>query len=174
MAKKRYIIASVLFAIVGAVAFVGGLSYGFTNDFLGIVKPITLFQYSAFLSYAFFVAAYKEKLARSNKKEFYLIIGFFLAMVSFYEVMFNFFYWFSLYNFYGFGSNLDAVRNLMSSQRPGILNITSILNITQQQLENTGLYPVNLNFASKLMVLLFFSSLYWIYVIHNAMKERHD
>lgn len=170
--RKKYFITSLIFTAVSIAVFTVGLWYGFTIDILNIAKPITIFQYSTFLAFAFFVAANKEKLARSNKKDVYLIIGFFVAMLSFYEVLFNFFYWFSLYNFYGFGTNLDAVRNLISAQQSNILNITSILNITNQQLEKTGLYPVNLNFASKLTVMLFFSALYWIYVIHSVMKEK--
>lgn len=168
--NKKYLYASIFFAVLSAIIFFIGLVYGLTSELFYFGKPITFFQYSAFLAFAFFINSFKERLEKSNKKDFYIIVGFLIAMVSFYEVLFNFFYWFSLYNFYGIGTNLDSLRNLIERQR---FNVTYLFNMTNTEVLNkTGIYPVNLNLASKLVVLLLFCSLYWIYFMHELNKKK--
>lgn len=169
--NKKYLYASIFFAVLSAVIFCVGLMYGLTSQLFHFGKPITFFQYSAFLAFALFINSCKEKLEESNKKDIYIIAGFFIAMVSFYEVLFNFFYWFSLYNFYGVGTDLDALRNLIERQN---FNVTYLFNMTNvEALNRTGIYPVNLNLASKLVVLLLFCSLYWIYFIQNLNRKKN-
>jgi hypothetical protein len=170
--NKTYFYISLIFTAASVFEFLIGLFYGFSQQVFYFAKPITLFQYTTFLAFAFSLQAFKENFERDLtwKKQVYLIVGFFIAMASFYEVLFNFFYWFSLYNFYGIGTDLDALKNLLESQK---FNVTSLFNMTNTEILNkTGIYPVNLNFASKLVVLLFFSSLYWIYFIHNLNKKE--
>ena len=162
--RKKYLYASIIFAIIATAIFSVGLEYGFTSEVFYFAKPITLFQYTAFLAFAFFVTSFSEGLKRSKRLDFYLIIGFFVVMVSCYEILFNFFYWFSLYNFLGIGTNLDTLKNLVPYNL--LFNQT-----TMQILQENGLYPVNLNFASKISVLIFFCSLYWVYFIHNLRKK---
>jgi hypothetical protein len=167
--NKKYFYISVFFTMLSIITFCVGLFYGFTVE-LYFGKPITFFQYTAFLAFAFFINSIKERLEKSDKKDVYLIIGFFIAMVSFYEVLFNFFYWFSLYNFYGIGTDLDSLKNLIERQK---FNVTYLFNMTNTEVLNrTGIYPVNLNLASKLVVLLFFCSVYWIYFMSNLNKKK--
>jgi hypothetical protein len=162
--RRDYFYTSLVLTLVSIIIFAVGLKYGFTSEVFYVAKPITVFQYSAFLAFVFFVTSFSDRMRRSSKLEIYLIIGFLVAMASFYEILFNFFYWFSLYNFYGLGSNLDALKNLVPYNL--LFNQT-----TAQILQKSGLYPVNLNFASKITVLIFFCSLYWIYFIHNLRKR---
>lgn len=171
--RKNYFIISMLFTLTSLIFFWIGIKYGFTVDFVNIIKPISIFQYSTFLAFVFALNAFKENLQKVSSKDFWLTVGFFVAMASFYEVFFNFFYWFSLYSFYGLGANLDAVTNVISAPRTNLFNITNFLNVTNQQtLEKTGLYPLSLNIASKIVVLIFFCSLYWIYFFHDLKKEE--
>ena len=161
-----------LFTAASIFEFLVGLFYGFTSQAFYIAKPITLFQYTTFLAFAFTLQAFRKEFGISPdwKKQLYLTLGFFIAMMSFYEILFNFFYWFSLYNFYGIGTDLDALRNLLERQN---FNVTYLFNMTNTEILNkTGIYPVNLNLASKIVVLLFFGSLYWIYFMHNLPKKE--
>jgi len=169
--NKKYLYASIFFTVLSAAIFCVGLVYGLTSELFYFGKPITFFQYSAFLAFALFINSFKEKLEKSNKKNIYIIAGFLIAMISFYEVLFNFFYWFSLYNFYGVGTDIDALRNLIEQQK---FNVTYLFNMTNiQVLNKTGIYPVNLNLASKLVVLLLFCSLYWIYFVQNLNSKKN-
>ena len=171
--NKKFFHISIFFAVISIVMFVAGVILGFTFQFFNFIKIITIFQYSTFLVFAFFITSLQERLRTSPRKEIYLILGFLVAMLSFYEVLFNFFYWFSLYNFYGLGTDLDLVKNLISEHRTSIFNITGAMNLTEAEILNkAGLYPINLNFASKISVLIFFCSIYWIYLIHKLMKEE--
>ena len=168
--NKKYFYISLIFTAASIFEFSVGLLYGFTSQAFYFAKPITLFQYTTFFAFAFCLNAFRDSFEKDNRKQLFLIIGFFIAMVSFYEVLFNFFYWFSLYNFYGIGTDLDALKNLLEGQK---FNVTSLFNMTNTEILNkTGIYPINLNLASKLVVLLFFSSLYWIYFIHTLNKKE--
>ena len=166
--NKKYFYISVLFTAVALTAFFIGLYYGFTTETFYVSKPITIFQYAAFLAFAFFVTSLKETLRKSPRKEFYFILGFFAAMLSFYEILFNYFLWFSLYNLYGIGTSLDAIRNSVP-----YTNITVILNSQDVALlTKAGLYPVSLNIASKLSTLIFFGALYWLYLVHSLRRNE--
>ena len=170
--NKKYFYISLILTAASNFEFSIGLLYGFTSQAFYFAKPITLFQYTTFLAFAFCLISFKDRFEKDPewKKQIYLIIGFFIAMVSFYEVLFNFFYWFSLFNFYGIGTDLDALRNLIEQNK---FNVTALFNMTNTEiLSKTGIYPINLNLASKLVVLLFFSSLYWIYFIHTLNKKE--
>lgn len=164
--KRKYFYISILFMIASIITFIIGLYYGFASEAFYIAKPITVFQYSAFLAFAFFITSIEDKLKRGPIK-IYLLIGFFVAMLSFYEILFNYFLWFSLYNLYGIGTSLDAIRNSV----PYASNITLVINSKDLQLlSKAGLYPVSLNIASKISTLIFFCAIYWIYLIHNLRR----
>jgi len=171
--EKNYFRAFLFFIGVSFASIVAGLAYGFTTDVFRFIKPITVLQYSTFLAFLFLLNANRNMIEKSNKKNFWIAIGFFIAMVCFYEIMFNFFYWFSLYNFYGLGADLDTLRNVIQLKRFSIFNITGDLNETEvAELSKIGLYPVSLNVATKFFTLIFFASLYWIYVFHNAKRSE--
>lgn len=163
--RKNFFNTSIILVLVSLIVFWAGMKYGFTTEIFYFFKPVTVFQYTAFLAFVFFATSFSETLKKSPYLELYLIIGFLVAMASFYEVLFNFFYWFSLFNFYGLGTNLDTLKNLVPYNL--LFNQT-----TAQVLQKSGLYPVNLNFASKISVLIFFCSLYWIYFISNLRKNK--
>jgi len=90
--RKNYFYASIVFALAGIAVFGIGLNYGFTIELFYIAKPITIFQYLAFLAFAFFVTSFSERLKKSPNLEIFLIMGFLVAMASLYEILFNFFY----------------------------------------------------------------------------------
>jgi len=164
--RKNYFYTSLIFALVSMVIFWIGTKYGFTSEIFYFFKPVTVFQYTAFLAFAFFVTSFRERLKKSPRLEIYFIVGFLVAMASFYEILFNFFYWFSLFNFYGLGTDLDALKNLVPYNL--LFNQT-----TADVLQKSGLYPVNLNFASKISVLIFFCSAYWLYLVYSLRKNKN-
>lgn len=181
--KKNYFYASLVLIAITFIFFIIGLFYGFTSEVLVFLKPITAVQYTAFFAFAFFANAFAEKMGKSHRKNLYMAIAFFIAMASFYEILFNFFYWFTLYNFSGISTNLDALRNSIMLQQHNFttlinsLNSSSILSTslnasTIEILNRSGIFPVNLNLASKIFVLLFFSSLYFIYFLHNLIQKE--
>lgn len=165
---KKYFYISIFFTAVSLISFFVGIAYGFTSDVLFLLKPITLFQYSVFLAFAFHITSIKDRIKRGPTYIF-LILGFFVAMASFYEILFNYFFWFAQYVQVGGATNLDTLRNIV----PYSTNITLIIQGKDlQQLAKAGLYPINLNIASKISTLIFFCSLYWIFLIYNLHKNK--
>lgn len=166
--NKKYFCISLFFAAISLISFIIGIYFDFASEIMGLLKPITVFQYSVFLAFAFYITSIKERL-RKGPIEIFLIIGFLIAMASFYEILFNYFFWFAQYSQYGFKTNLDALRNTF----PYSTNITLVISGNDiNQLIKSGLYPISLNIASKVSTLVFFCSLYWVYLIHEIKKNK--
>lgn len=164
---KKYFYISIFFTVLSLTSFFIGIYYGFTSEVLFLVKPITLFQYSVFLAFAFFITSVKERL-KHGPTYIFLIIGFLVAMGSFYEILFNYFFWFAQYAQYGAATNLDTLRNIV----PYSTNITLIIQGKDlETLIKAGLYPLSLNIASKVSTLVFFCSLYWIFLIYDSRRK---
>lgn len=164
---KKYFYASVFFTILSLIGFFIGLQYGFSSEVLFLLKPITLFQYSVFLAFAFYITSIKEKL-KNGPTYIFFIIGFLIAMASFYEILFNYFFWFAQYTQFGAATNLDTLRNIV----PYSTNITLIIQGKYlETLIKSGLYPLSLNIASKISTLVFFCSLYWIFLVYYSRKK---
>lgn len=111
-------------------------------EFFDIIKPATLIQYTSFFLFALIVNKLVEDYKtwfRENKTTL-IMISFFVFMAFAYEVVWTFFYWFSNYNFYGIGTDIDE--------------------ITYLPIEGRISYPYNLNVNSKMFWLGAFCSLY--------------
>jgi len=163
--NKQYFYASIFFTAISLVSFYIGILYGFTAEAFYLLKPITVFQYSVFLAFASYITSIKERI-RKSRMEVFIVIGFLIAMASFYEILFNYFFWFAQYTQYGF-TNLDLIRNTV----PYATNITLIISAKDvEQLAKAGLYPVSLNVASKISTLVFFCSLYLLYLIFDVKR----
>lgn len=102
-------------------------------------------------------------------------------MISLFETLWNFFYWFSLYGLFGFqqvlnsgviiggSASLDNIRNLITHN----VNISYVINDTTM-LQINGLYPISLNVATKLWFVLFFGALYWIYFVATLKVQKPE
>jgi len=138
-----------------------GLMSGFTSEILGMIKPITVFQYSCFFTFALLLNKYLQKL--NPYKEKLLTIGFLFLLASGYEVLWNFFFWFSNYGFYGINTDIDEI-TYNDLRHKFVLPFNLSLNITETEyFENK---PVNLNINSKISFLVFICSLYFIFKLH--------
>lgn len=144
--------------IVLVFSVVYGMVYGFANsEILGVLKPITVFQYSCFLFYALLITKYIHKIQPYKYK--ILPFVFLLLLASGYEVVWNFLFWFSNYGFFGVNTNVDKIQYTPFQ----MLNIT-FLNMTAPVYE---VKPINLNVATKVATLIFFTSLYLIFLLRN-------
>lgn len=178
--NKTFFYPFILFLLLAITAFLFGFFTGFTRDvfiIIIIIKPITAFQYTVFLAFVFGLLTIEDRIEynlTADKKKLYIGLGFFFAMASFYEVFWNFFYWFSIYTANS-TTNLDNIRNLILQNITQGLNITSLtplLNTTM--LQQNGLYPVSLDIASKVCFVIFFGAVYWIYFVAKLKLGRKE
>lgn len=118
-------------------------------ELLGLIKPITLVGYFGFLTFAF-TLSYLKKPLQKIEREYLIIIGFLFLMATFFEVMWSFNYWFSLVEE---GKDIDIIeyqpkRNLLTEE------------------------AINLNQSTKINVLWFFMSVYFLYFVHFNLKNN--
>jgi len=163
----------ILFLALALASFIFGLFNGFTDSSFIFVRPITIFQYSVFFAYVFGLLSFKKNTERnltSKKKELYMALGFFAAMASLFEVLLNFFIWFSFFSTPGGLSQINDFRVVLPSN-PTLKSFLQYLNTTN--IQTSGLYPPNLNVASKGWFAIFFGALYWIYFVTTLkIKSR--
>jgi len=153
-----------------------GYATSFLQELIGVLKVITAIQYTIFLSFAFLfnmiVGRYKNKII--EHKEFIITIAFFVLMATGYEVLWNFFFWFSNYGFYGIpgtNENIDLLQYTpYQTMNLTFLNATG-LNVTGLELVMKT-KPINLNIASKLVFLMFFCDLYLLCKIVWLEEEK--
>jgi hypothetical protein len=172
--NKTFFYPFILFLTLAIVVFFFGFFTSFTESSFIFIRPITVFQYTVFLAFVFGLLAFKtriEKRLTLNKKEFYMALGFFLAMASLFEVFWNFFYWFSLYDLSVASSSLNDIR-MMLSPNPVTSQVVTFLNSTAFQ--TSGLFPLNLNVAAKGWLAIFFGAVYWIYFVSKLKVEKPE
>jgi hypothetical protein len=112
-------------------------------------KPITLTVYLTFAGVVLLFGGIKDKLRGRNTAP-YKVVLLVVAFASGYEVLWNFFAWFTMWE--SQGGVLDAV-----------------VNTTHQY----AIIPVNFNFASKIIYLTFALSLYAILFLDRLNRENH-
>lgn len=178
--KKVFFYPFLIFLVISIAVFLYGFYTSFTSNSFIILKPITAFQYSVFLTFVFGLLAFQDRIEKDftlDKKKLYIGLGFFFAMASLFETLWNFHYWFSLYTLQGTSSQLDNIKNLIMLNNTASYNITSIVSLfaNTTSLQNNGIYPINLNLSTKGWFVIFFGALYWIYfVIGLKPKERKN
>jgi hypothetical protein len=106
-------------------------------------KPITLIAYLTFAGVVLLLEASREFLSKYRFKGLKVVLTF-LAFASGYEVIWNFFAWFSLWT--KIGGSLDLIPN-----------------VTHQYVS----LPANFNFATKITWLVFSLSLYGAFFLQN-------
>jgi hypothetical protein len=172
--NKTFFYPFILFLTLAIVAFFFGFFTSFTESSFIFIRPITVFQYTVFLAFAFGLLAFKtriEKRLTLNKKEFYMALGFFFAMASLFEVFWNFFYWFSLYSLSAALSPINNI-SMMLPYNPVTFQFVTFLNATE--IQTSGLFPLNLNVASKGWFAIFFGAVYWIYFVSKLKVEKPE
>ena len=169
--NKTFFYPFILFLVLATATFLYGLFTDFIASSFIFIRPITIFQYTVFLAFAFGLLTFKDRIEKdltSNKKELYMALGFLFAMASLFEVFWNFFYWFSLYGLSAATSSLNDIRMMLPSN-PVTFQVVTFLNTTD--IETSGLFPLNLNIASKGWLAIFFGAIYWIYFV-TKLKLR--
>lgn len=174
--NKIFFYPFILFLTLAIVVFFLGFFTSFTesSSILIFRRPITVFQYTVFLAFVFGLLAFKnrvEKRLTLNKKEFYMALGFFFTMASLFEVFWNFFYWFSLYDLSEASSSINDIRTMLPSN-PVTSHVVTFLNTTEFQ--TSGLYPLDLNVATKGWLAIFFGAIYWIYFVSKLKIEKSE
>jgi hypothetical protein len=160
MNDRNWAIASYLFTIAISIFI---LIFGPSSEIFGIVKPITLFQYAVFVAFAMTVNLYLSKIAKYKNQ--LLVLGFLFILASGYEVLWNFFFWFSNYGFYGINTDIDSI-TYNDLRHKFVMPFNISLNITEYEYFKSK--PVNLNVNSKLSFLIFFCSLYFVYKLSEV------
>ena len=156
--KKLMLILIILLALVVCLSLLMHLSYGLGFEVLGLVKPVTIFQYSGFLLFASFINYYRKFfLGMSNVLlDALTVLAFFSVMATGFEVIWSFCFWFSAY--------INAHTTS-----------TVLLDALTYVPANTALYnDFSLNFSAKKNFLLLMISVYSVYFLHLVRLDRRS
>lgn len=99
-------------------------------------KPITLIVYLLFVGAVLFLEGTKDRLKRMNMTPTRIVL-LFVSFASAYEVLWNFYAWFTIW------------------QRDG-----GMLDLIANTTHDYPILPINFNFATKIIFLIFALSLY--------------
>lgn len=110
-------------------------------------KPITLISYLVFLGVVLTLEANKHRLRHVNVRGARILL-LFLAFVSGYEVLWNFYAWFATW------------------QRTG-----GILDLIANTHHEYTILPVNFNFATKIVFLVFALTLYGLFFLQSLERN---
>jgi len=147
----KYIVEILLVAIL-VFCIIYSIAYSLTYpEFFGIVKPISIIQYSGFLLFALVLNNLYEKYKPwfTENKSNLIVIGMFFLMATLYEAVWTFQYWFSLYGIYGLETDIDE--------------------IDFHPMEGRISYPYNMNVNSKHFWLWAFCSLYFVLKVSDLV-----
>ena len=125
------------------------------------MKPITWFVLFFISGWIIFFETEQDKINRilSTKRRFLYILTFILIFISGYEVIYNFSLW----------SGLMAVSSILSTTTENLYNWNPDLLVNPYPNPNM---PINLVFATKIVYLIFFLSVYTnIYI--NKMEKKY-
>ena len=125
------------------------------------MKPITWFVLFFISGWIIFFETEQDKINRisSTKRRFLYIITFILIFISGYEVIYSFSLW----------SGLMAVSSILSTTTENLYNWNPDLLVNPYPNPNM---PINLVFATKIVYLIFFLSVYTnIYI--NKMEKKY-
>lgn len=155
--KEYLFIVSISILLLASILL---FNTGNEYEIFGLVKPITIIQYSGILSFMFFLWVTKPffmKMGRT-KLQLLIILGFLFAMATFFEMLWSFNYWFSIYS-------TKVIKDFPeNSETLDELTYTPKLNYFYQQ--------VPLNQSAKRNTLFFFMSIYFIYFLKNIETEK--
>ena len=138
-------------------------------EILDIAKPITVIQYSAFLSFALFlelISGYLIKLS-NNTKRLLIIIAFLIILASFLETLWAYNYWFTSFQVAineGQPNNAKTLDMLKYSPNPDLSNPYQELRIQR------GLGETLLNRMAKRDVLVFMVSVYFQLILRYFLQ----
>lgn len=154
--KPKTLCVLIVCVLIVIVAYLLGLINGFTKDIILTVKPTSIIQITGFIILVIIINESRILIRRLDKERISLlmIVLFVLLMLSAYEVLFAFNYWFSLYGITGI--NIDDLE----------YNTKSVNPLTEEYFE-----PVNFNVLSKIYVFVFFIILYSIYIVFDEKRE---
>lgn len=146
----------VLLALVNAFSlalfFLTGLDY----EVLGLVKPITVWQYSGFLLFA--AVLHKARPWFNSISEIILnaliVLGFFAIMATGFEALWSFSYWFASY---------------IKSQ---VATTAGLDQLTYQPIKNLLADRIGLNPSAKKNFLFLLMSIYFTYFVHRIQSRR--
>jgi FlaA1/EpsC-like NDP-sugar epimerase len=165
-----------IITIISGLIIVGTLLWGFTKypniesckerfvldeiSILGILylKPITIIIYSAFICWLFgleSIRPYLTKLHITIKTLIFLFLCF-LAFLSLYEVIWNFFAWSDAYILTNGNIHIDLLYHLPTQTNP------------------TASCSSNFIYTTKIQFLIMAISFYGIYFFHEIMRTQND
>jgi hypothetical protein len=155
--KRKWMLLLLIFlALVVCASLLMHLLYGIGFEVLGLVKPVTIFQYSGFLLFAVGINYYRNIFVKMPKEflDLLIIIAFFCVMATGFEVIWSFFFWFSTF-----------INTYTTS--------TVVLDALTYVPANTSLYTdFSLNFSAKKNFLLLMISVYSVYFLHLIRTEK--
>ncbi|MFH1331800.1 MAG: hypothetical protein ABIH63_00765 [archaeon] len=154
--KKLMLLIIILLALFVCLSLVMYLLYGLGFEFFGLVKSVTIFQYSGFLLFALLLNYYRRFFFRMSNVllDLLIVLGFFCVMATGFEALWSLFFWFSAY-----------VNTHTTS--------TVVLDALTYIPANTVLYKeFSLYFSAKKNFLLLMISVYWIYFLNLIRLER--
>lgn len=147
----------VLCILIFTTAYILGLMNGFTKETMLTIKPTSIMQITGFIILAITINKGRVLIRRMDQEviSLLMVVLFVLLMLSAYEILFAFHYWFSLYGI--MGTDIDKIE----------YNTKSVNPLTEEYFE-----PVNFNVLSKIHAFIFFAILYGIYTIYDEKRKN--
>jgi hypothetical protein len=142
------------------------ISLGVMYEIFGLIKPITLVQYSGFLTFALFLSKLRCLFSKLDKKslDLLVIVGFLFITGTLFETLWSFDYWFSTYS-------LDVAHGAAENTE----TLDSAYYLVSPDLTKYYLYKdMRLNTSAKKNVLLFMMSVYFVYFLHSFYTTRNE
>ncbi|MFH0867992.1 MAG: hypothetical protein V1831_01650 [Candidatus Woesearchaeota archaeon] len=137
---------------------------GALYEVLGLVKPITLVQYTGFLAFALFLNKIRFLFLKMSKKSLNLliVIGFLFITGTLFEMLWSFNYWFSTYT-------LDVASG--APENPETLD-SAIYFVPPDSVKYNLYENMPLITSAKKNLLFFMMSLYFVYFLNKLDSKR--
>jgi hypothetical protein len=170
MSGKSFRITILILLALSALVFIissyAVINFDPTYEFFGRVKPITFFQYSGFLTFAFLLEIFKPLIKKIDKRilSIFLIIGFFCILATIFEMFWAFHYWFTRYQL------TVLIEGLPNS-------VEALDNIEYEPSSTPALFEdfidtYSLNRSAKRNTLWFMMSVYFVYFLDRILNRQ--
>lgn len=152
------IIFILIFSIILVISIIFHFSTELGFEFFGMVKPITVIQYSGFVTFALILNVCKPLLLKANK-ELLMVFLFVIMMASLFEMLWSFGYWFSTYEI---------------KVKEGLPESSDTLDTLNYNPEREYIFYKNtsLNSSAKFNTMVFVMSVYFIWFADKIWKQH--
>ncbi|MFH1510699.1 MAG: hypothetical protein ABIF10_03330 [Candidatus Woesearchaeota archaeon] len=163
--KQAKITILILASAILAISIVLDLTAPLDYEIFKIVKPITITQYSGFLSFAMLLWTIEHVFRALNKNQiaFLIIFAWLAVMATLFETLWSFSYWFAQFQVQTISGVLPADSETLDTLQYTPSTILSDFNLEQSR---------SLNRSAKRNTLFLAMSTYFVYFLTAFNKRK--